>query len=234
MRSSRTSSTTHFRAKWRRVLIPALAALLIPLSLGAATIEPMPAPGSPAYLTWLGASVQRLSDQEALRTVAYSYGRGNDLLAIHHGDRAQGRAQALGEFTRAFTPDVVIEVYALGGDKPFRAVAGIPAWIEFGEGYFAANKFSSTAHLMSNFIFEFPDKDSATVSCYASVPHFILNPTAREAVNAGTSLEYMVCRYVHQAKRQADGTWKTYKLTIYLEEIWRTGGFYPGGQGAGK
>ncbi len=70
MRLSLTAHTNLFAATWRRALLPAVAALLCPLALNAATVEPMPAAGTPAYLTWLGASVQRLSDQEALRTVA--------------------------------------------------------------------------------------------------------------------------------------------------------------------
>lgn len=52
--------------------------------------KPPGKPGSDEYNQWVGkalVSLQRLGDEEALRKLAYSYGRGNDEITIHHGDR---------------------------------------------------------------------------------------------------------------------------------------------------
>jgi hypothetical protein len=70
------------------------------------------------------------------------------------------------------------------------------------------------------------------MSAYAIAPHFITS-SAKDKAAADPTVEFMNCRYVFQARRQADGSWKTTQLRIELQEIWRGLGFYPGGQGKG-
>ncbi len=197
--------------------------------------KPPGKPGSAEYNQWVGkalASLQRLSDEDALRKLAYSYGRGNDEITIHHGDRAKGRQLGTAEYAKGFAPDVKVEVYALGGSAPIGRTTGIPAWAEFVEKFYENARYTSTIHLMSNFSFEFIDANTAVMSSYAIAPHFITN-AAKDKAGADTSVEFMNCRYTFQAKRQGDGSWKTTQLRIELQEIWRGLGFYPGGQGKG-
>jgi hypothetical protein len=192
-------------------------------------------PGGAETEQWLSkalGTLQRLGDEEALRNLAYSYGRGNDEVTIHHGDRPKGRRLAIAEYSKGFASDVKVEVYALGGSAPIGRTMGIPAWAEFAEKFYENAKYTSTIHLMSNFSFDFTDADTAVMSAYAIAPHFIAS-TAKDKSAAEPTVEFMNCRYVFQARRQADGSWKTTQLRIELQEIWRGLGFYPGGQGKG-
>lgn len=193
-------------------------------------------PGSAAYNQWLGQSLsklQRLADEDALRKLAYSYGRGNDAISIHHADRAQGIRLGTQEYSQAFTRDTRVEVYALGGANPISTTVGVTAWAEFVDKYYAGNGYSSTVHLMSNFSIDMTGPDVARVSAYAIAPHFLVNAKARSAASADTTAEWMHCRYAYEARRQPDGGWRMVELKIYLEEIWRAGGYYPSGQAKG-
>jgi hypothetical protein len=178
------------------------------------------------------ARLQRLVDEEALRNLTYSYGRGNDAIAIKHGDPAKARKNGFDEYVKGMTSDVKIEVYALGSDTPFNTTTGIPAWVDFVAKYFDTQRYTSSIHLMSNFSIEFINANTASVSSYAIVPHFIRSAAKDKAATDG-NVEFMNCRYKFEAKRQNDGSWKTTKLRIELQEIWRGVGFFPGGQGAG-
>lgn len=177
---------------------------------------------------------RRLRDEDALRTLAYCYGRGLDEISIHYANRPEGKRRATALYERCFEPNVTIEVYALGADKPLRTTATIGEWVDFADGFFADNRYSSTRHLMSNFSVEMKGIDAATVTSYASIPHFLRSDTARDAASAAPTVEYMIARYVDEAARKPDGTWRTVRKTVYLEEIWRGTGFFPGGQGAGR
>lgn len=207
---------------------PALAddAGKAPARAGTAAFEP--GPGQPL------AMLQRLHDESALRHLMYAYGRGNDEIAIHHADRVTGRQRGTAEYAKAFTAATRVEVYALGSDKPIGQVTGVPAWVEFVDRYYAGNGYSSTLHLMSNFDIGFDGPDRATVSAYALAPHFLLRAAARDKASADTAVEWMLCRYLAQAERQADGSWKIARLRIQLEEISRAPGFFPGGQRHGR
>lgn len=199
--------------------------------------QPPGRPGSDAYNRWLNAAMerlQRLSDEDALRQLTYRYGRGNDEIAFHHGDRAKGRQLAIAEYSQAFTPDIQIQVFALQGEQPLGSTVGIPAWAEFVEKFYTGYNYSTTIHLMSNFSIEFIDADTARVSAYAIAPHFLRAAAAKDRATADTSLEVMHCKYLHTAKRQADGSWKTTNLRIELQEMWRGVGFFPAGQGPGR
>jgi len=178
------------------------------------------------------AALQRLQDAEALRQLAYSYGRGNDAVAIHHGDRAKGREAATAEYSKGFAPGVQVEVYALGGSTPIGRATGVAEWVQFVEKFYDNAQYTSTLHLMSNFDIRFTDANTAVMSAHALAPHFIRS-AAQNAASAETSLELMNCRYTFSAKRGNDGRWQTTQLRIELLEIWRGPGFYPGGQGKG-
>ena len=194
-------------------------------------------PGTAANDRWLGqqlATLQRLNDESALRHLLYAYGRGNDEIAIRHADRGTGRQRGAAEYAKAFTPATRVEVYALGADKPIGQVTGVAAWVDFVDQYYAGNSYSSTLHLMSNFDIGFEGPDRATVSAYALAPHFLLRAAARDPASADTAVEWMLCRYLAQAERQADGRWKIARLQINLEEISRAAGFFPGGQRNGR
>lgn len=211
-----------------------ITTLLIALTSTSWAAAPATSPAKPARQTLEQsmAKLQRLSDEDALRNLAYSYARGNDAISIQHGDRDKARKQGFVEYARGMASDIKIEVYALGSDSPFNTTTGIPAWVEFVDKYFETQRYTSTVHLMSNFSIDFIDADNATVSSYATVPHFIMN-SAKDKANADATVEFMNCRYKFDARRQKDGTWKTVKLRIELQEIWRGIGFYPGGQGKG-
>lgn len=200
-----------------------LAAFAIGGCLGDARANDV-APGEPV--------AARLRDEESVRSLAYCYGRGLDELSIHHADRAKGRKLATDMFQSCFDPAITIEVFALGGTTPLRRTDGVAAWVGFADEFFATNRYTSTRHLMSNFSVEFTGANSARLISYASIPHFI-SSAAKEPKDAGASVEYMIARYVDEAVRQSDGRWRTTKKTVYLEEIWRGIGFFPGGQGAG-
>lgn len=65
-------------------------------------------------------------------------------------------------------------------------------------------------------------------------PAPLLNPEPhRRSRQSEPGVEIRHCRYTFDAKHQPDGGWKTVKLKIELQEIWRGLGFYPGGQGQG-
>jgi hypothetical protein len=196
----------------------------------------MPAPsGTVAHDQWLAETLSRLqqsADREAIRDLAFHYGRGNDELSVHFADRALGRSRAEAEYAQAFAPEVSITVYPLRSSTPLQQVTGIPDWIKFVDTYFETAKYSSTLHLMSNFDIRFTDADTAQASAYAGVPHFIQS-AARSAEADDVTLEYMLCRYDYVAKRQPDGSWKITDFTINLDEIQRSRGFYPGGQASG-
>jgi len=177
---------------------------------------------------------RRLRDEESLRRLAYCYGRGLDELSIRHADRAKGRQLATEIYASCFDPNVVIEVRALGAVEPLRSTTGVAAWVDFADGFFAQNKYSSTRHLMSNFAIELTGDDTARMTSYASIPHFLQAPEARDAKTAVPTVEYMIARYVDEARRGPDGSWRTTKKLVYLEEIWRGVGFFPGGQGVGQ
>jgi SnoaL-like domain len=180
------------------------------------------------------AAVQRLVDQEALRGLAYCYGRGLDEISRHHADRERGQRLATALYETCFDPAVVIEVYPLGATEPLRRTEGIADWVTFADAFFHDNGYSTTRHLMSNFAYEPLGPDAARLTSYASIPHFLIGPSARDASSAAPSVEYMLGRYEDEAARQPDGTWRTVRKTVYLEEIWRGVGFFPGGQGPGR
>ncbi len=221
-----------------KLLVPTVFATLTLLGGNAAANSPLtspPRPGTAAYQQWIATSLarlQRLADEDALRNLAYAYGRGNDAISILHGDRVKARAAGAAEYAKGMAGDIKIEVYALGGESPFNATTGIPAWVNFVDKYFEAQRYTSTIHQMSNFAIEFVDADTATVSAYAVVPHFI-NSGAKEKSGADGNVDIMNCKYRFQAKRQKDGSWKTVALRIELQDIWRGVGFFPGGQGKG-
>jgi hypothetical protein len=222
-----------------RMILAASAAALA-LIAGSASAQdrliPPAQPGTAAYDRWVGETLARLqvsADRDALRQLAFHYARGNDELSVHFADRANGRARAAAEYAQAFAPDVKITVYPLRNATPLREVTGIPDWIAFADGFFENANYSSSLHLMSNFDIDFTDADTARVSAYAGVPHFIRSD-ARTAEAQAVTLEYMLCRYDYVARRQADGGWKIVEFTIYLDEIQRSQGFYPGGQAAGR
>jgi hypothetical protein len=211
-----------------------LALLASPLALPVAAQTTAPGrPGSAEHAAWLAHTVQRLADQDAIRAIAGYYGRGNDMLGLHHADRARGRQLAAVEYARAFAADVQIDVFAVGGPTPIGSTRGIPAWIDFAGGFYANAGYSSTLHPMANFHIEFTDANTARMSAFAGAPHFVL-AAAREAGAAAPSLDFMVCRYEFEARRQPDGSWKATRLRINLDEIWRASGFYPNGQAPGR
>jgi hypothetical protein len=219
----------------------ALAALLSTTAAHAADaskpLTPPARPGTAAYERWLGqqlGTLQRLNDESALRNLIYHYGRGNDEIAIRYADRATARQRGAAEYGKAFTPATRIEVYALGGDKPIGQLTGVPAWVDFADQYYAGNGYSSTLHLMSNFEIGFNGTDRASVSAYALAPHFFVRAAAKDKASADTAVEWMIARYAYDAERQADGGWKIARLQIYLEEISRAAGFFPGGQRNGR
>lgn len=223
-----------------RFLLAATGAAALLLSVGTASAQtsltPPARPGTAAYDQWLGATLGRLrqsADRDAIRQLAFNYARGNDELSIHFNNRALGRTRAEAEYAQAFASDVKITVYPLRNAVPLREVTGIPDWIAFADSYFETAGYSSSLHLMSNFDIDFTDADTATVSAYAGVPHFIRSD-ARAAETQAVTLEYMLCRYDYIAKRQADGSWKITAFTINLDEIQRSQGFYPGGQAGGQ
>lgn len=223
----------------RSVLLAVCAATLFTLSPPASAqtaLTPPARPGTPAYEQWLGATLGRLqqvADRDAIRQLAYHYARGNDELSVHFNNRTLGRSRAQAEYAQAFAPEVKITVYPLRSSTPLRQVTGVADWIAFAEGFFESARYSSSLHLMSNFDIRFTDADTARASVYAGVPHFIQS-TARSAENQAVTLEYMLCRYDYVARRQADGFWKITEFTIYLDEIQRSQGFYPGGQASGQ
>jgi hypothetical protein len=194
-------------------------------------------PGTPQYNQRLNAalaSLQRLNDEDSLRKLLYHYGRGNDVMSVNYADRLKGRKLASEDYAKAFAPDTRVEVYALGGTTPISNTVGVAPWAEFVDKYYSGTGYSSTVHLMSNFNIEFTDANTANVSAYTIAPHFFVNAAAKDKASADTTAEWMRCRYAFEAKRQPDGGWKMSKLQIHLEEIWRSGGFYPGGQAKGK
>lgn len=207
------------------------AALVLAMPAGA---QEQPRPGSAAFDRWAVAEIGRLADREAIRALAYHYGRGNDALSVRFNNREQARADAQAEYARAFAPDVRITVFPLRSSTPLRQVTGIAEWTAFADGFFHNARYSSTLHLMSNFDIALIDGDEARGSAYAGVPHFIQSATARTRETQDTTLEYMLCRYEFVARRQADGSWRIAEFTIHLDEIWRADGFYPGGQAQGE
>jgi hypothetical protein len=217
------------------------AASLITIASGLAMAQTSPVtalgkPGTPEYNQRLNAalvSLQRLSDEDALRKLLYNYGRGNDVMSINYADRVKGRKLASEDYSKAFTADTRVEVYALGGTTPISTTVGVAPWAEFVDKYYSGTGYSSTVHLMSNFSIDFADANTAKVSAYTIAPHFFVNAAAKDKGSSDTTAEWMRCRYAFEAKRQPDGSWKMSKLQIHLEEIWRSGGFYPGGQAKG-
>jgi hypothetical protein len=206
-------------------------------ALAADTAKAAARPGTPAYERWLGqqlGTLQRLSDESALRKLMYAYGRGNDVMSIHHADRARARQRGAAEYAQAFTPSTRVEVYALGADKPIGQVTGVADWVDFVSQYYTGNGYSSTLHLMSNFEIGFEGSDKARLSAYALAPHFFQRAAAKDLASADTAVEWMLCRYLAQAERQGDGSWKIARLQIHLEEISRAPGFFPGGQPSGR
>lgn len=224
----------------RSMLLAGCAAILsasmgVP-ALAQTMLTPPGRPGTPAYDQWLGTTLERLqrtSDRDAIRQLAFNYARGNDELSVHFNNRTQGRARARAEYARAFAPNVRITVYPLRSATPLREVTGIDDWIAFADGFFENARYSSSLHLMSNFDIQFTDANTAKASAYAGVPHFIQS-AARAADSQAVTLEYMLCRYDYVSTRQPDGSWKITEFTIHLDEIQRSQGFYPGGQASGK
>ncbi len=209
--------------------------LFLALSLALVAIAPLPnATAQPTSAQPLAATVQRLADESAIRNLIYHYGRGNDEVAVHYADRALARPRGAAEYAKAFASDVKIDVFALGGAKPIGQIAGIPAWTEFADKYYANNGYSSTLHLMSNFEIGFEGSNRANVTAYALAPHFFVRPNAKDAASADTAVEWMIARYAYRAERQKDGSWKIAQLQINLDEISRAAGFFPGGQRNGR
>ncbi|PPD15878.1 MAG: hypothetical protein CTY25_04070 [Methylobacterium sp.] len=201
----------------------------------AQTLAPPAAPGTAQYNAWLGqwlGRIQETADRDAIRSLMYHYGRGNDELSAHFANKPEGMRRAGAEYARAFAPDMQITVYPLRSGTPLRQVRGIPAWIEFAGGFFDQAGYSSTLHLMSNFDIRFTDSDNARGSAYAHVPHYIRS-AARDAGTMGVALESMLARYEFAARRQTDGSWRIVDMTIHLDEIQRSNGFYPNGQANG-
>lgn len=217
-----------------RILVLAAAALGASLLITPAAAQTAPRPGTAAFDRWAASELTRLSDLDAVRALTYHYGRGNDELSLRYADLETARARAQAEYAQAFAPDVRITVYPLRSATPLRQVTGIDAWTDFASGFFQNANYSSTLHLMSNFNLTLTGADTAIGSAYAGVPHFIRSASARSEATQATTLEYMLCRYAFTARRQADGTWRITEFTIYLDEIWRAEGFYPGGQANGQ
>lgn len=199
-----------------------------------AAAQTTPRPGTAGFDRWAAGELARLSDLEAVRSLTYHYGRGNDELSVRYANQGLGRERAIAEYAQAFAPDVRITVYPLRSSTPLRQVTGIDAWTDFAGGFFQNANYSSTLHLMSNFDITLTDADTATGTAYAGVPHFIRSANARSEATQDTTLEYMLCRYAFTARRQADGSWRIVEFNIYLDEIWRADGFYPGGQASGQ
>jgi SnoaL-like domain len=200
-------------------------------------IEVLGKPGTTQYNQRLNASLmqlQKLSDEDSLRKLLYNYGRGNDVMSINYADRVKGRKLASDEYAKAFAPDTRVEVFALGGTTPISTTVGVAPWADFVDKYYSGTGYSSTVHLMSNFSIDFADANTANVSAYTIAPHFFVNAAAKDKASADTTAEWMRCRYSFEAKRMPDGSWKMSKLQIHLEEIWRSAGFYAGGQAKGQ
>lgn len=187
-----------------------------------------------AELAALRTRVTRLADADALRELAYAYGRGNDALAARWADREAGKKAGAAEYARAFAANVRVEVRALGASEPLGRIDGIPAWVDFVDQFYGGKGYAHTLHLMSNFRITFTGDSTARVSAYALAPHFLTQAAARAADRQAVVAEWMLCRYQYDAVRQADGSWRIVRMDIQLDEIMRHEGFFPDGQADGR
>ena len=169
-------------------------------------------------------------DREDIEQLMVYYGRANDIIGRGHADRDAAREAAVAEYERAFTDDATITVFPLGSETPLQSTNNIPDWSAFVAGYFVNENYSSTLHLMSNFVIDFTDEDTAQASAFAINPHFILNREAGNPDAATRGMDLMNVRYEYEAERQEDGEWRIVDMTIHLDEIFNGIGFFGAGQ----
>jgi hypothetical protein len=183
---------------------------------------------SPSSLEPTEVLVTQLRDEEAIKSLAYCYGRGLDELSLRSADRPKGRAAASALYAGCFDPKVEISVYPVGAKVPFKKTAGIQEWVDFADGFYASAGYSSTRHLMGNFFITRTGAGTATMISYGLAPHFLKSP-AKDAAAAAPTLEYYSLRYSDELARQSDGSWRVLKKSVFFDEVWRGVGFFPNG-----
>ncbi len=175
--------------------------------------------------------LDRLESKQEIRQLAFCYGQGLDDIAINFSDVSRGQVKATERYEDCFVDDVTITVFALGNlEAPLRSTTGIDEWVAFASSFFQEAGYSATRHLMSNFDVTLTGTDTAVMTSYASIPHFILDRSALTEDSATQTLEFMIARYEDEVARDTSGKWRVVEKTVYLEEIWRGVGFFPGGQ----
>ena len=175
-----------------------------------------------------------LSDRAAIMDVATCFGRGLDVLShAAAAPEAQRREEGLAILRECLTEDAEFNSHLLSEDTPpvFTAT-GVEAWAEFVLATTQMQNYTTTRHLVSNIAIEFTSEDSALVTSYAIIPHFIVGPALDPEMPPPIepTMNLVPAKFIDEVERQDDGTWKSVRKSAVGEEAWLGTGFYPIGQ----
>lgn len=185
-------------------------------------------------LSTLEVAHQDLSDRAAIMDVATCFGRGLDVLShAAAAPEAQRRDNGLSILRECLTEDAEFNSYLLSEETPpVFAATGVETWAEFVLATTQMQNYTTTRHLVSNIAIEFTSEDSALVTSYAIIPHFIVGPPADPEAPPPIepTMNLVPAKFIDEVERQDDGTWKSVRKSAIGEEAWLGTGFYPIGQ----
>lgn len=185
-------------------------------------------------LTTLELAHQDLSDRAAIMDVATCFGRALDVLShAAAAPQAERRDAGLSILRMCLTEDAEFSSFLLSEDtSPVFTASGVEAWADFVLATTQMQNYTTTRHLVSNIAIEFTSEDSALVTSYAIIPHFIVGPVAEPdgPPPIEPTMNLVPAKFIDEVERQEDGTWKSVRKSAVGEEAWLGTGFYPIGQ----
>jgi hypothetical protein len=168
----------------------------------------------------LAVRAQVLEDRAAIREAADCYGRGHDEIFRHlQGDQ---RA-ALAILRNCHVDDVATDIFFFTEATPMAQLTSLAQLVGFIEQFAVNSKYTSARNVPGDIQIDLTGPDTAVMLSSTSAPHFIQSPAA----GVQPTLDLVSAHYRDQLARGADGTWRTTKKALIIDQIWRGSGAYP-------
>jgi SnoaL-like domain len=175
----------------------------------------------PGELDDLAARTRALEDREAIRDAAACYGQGHDEIFRHLG---ADQSEALAILRECHTDDLATKVFFFDQSSPTDELASLEELIRFIEQFAIDTGYTGARNVVGDIRIDFTGPDSAVMTSATQAPHFIQG--AADPAGAPT-LDVVSARYVDELERGEDGTWRSRKKSLIIDQIWRGIGFYP-------
>jgi SnoaL-like domain len=193
---------------------------------GEASAEGVPSPEQASAapvgeLDDLAARTRALEDREAIRDAAACYGQGHDEIFRHLG---ADQSDALAILRECHTDDLATAVFFFDESTPTDELATLEELVRFIEQFAIDTGYTGARNVVGDIRIDFTGPDSAVMTSATQTPHFIQG-TADPA--GAPTLDVVSARYVDELERSEDGTWRSRKKSLLIDQIWRGIGFYP-------